>query len=110
TDDFRQGSGVAGEDRRAAGHRLDGRQAEPFQERRLDQGIRAAVQEDEVLVRDESRQEYAMPQVLARDRRADGGYLRVEDVVDIAGQHEPDVRPGRSSEGVDEAGQILMRA
>ena len=38
-DDLRQRARPARDDRRAAGHRLDGRQAEAFQERRQNQGI-----------------------------------------------------------------------
>ena len=65
-DDFRQRARPARDHRRAAGHRLDGRQAESFQQRRLHQGIGAAVEKDEVLVGDEARQEHAIDRADAR--------------------------------------------
>ncbi len=85
-DDLRQRAGPARQDRRAARHRLDGRQAESFQQRRLNQGIGTAVQIDEIVVRDKSGQDHAIVQVVPRDGRADLRHVGVEDVVNVADQ------------------------
>ena len=74
------------------------------------QRVRPAVKEHEIVVGDEARQDHAIVQTVPRDRRADLGDVGVEDVVNVAGEHEHDVGGGRLGEGLDQPEQVLVRA
>ena len=83
----------------------------PFHERRQDQGIRTAVKKHEIFVGDKSGHDHAVVHMVSPgDGRADLGDVGVEDVVNIAGEHEQDVRRRALGEGFDQAKQVLVRA
>ena len=107
---FRQRARATRNDRRAAGHRLDGRQTESLHERRRDQRIGPAVKKHEIFIWNKSRHDHAIIKMMSLDGRADLGDVGVKDVVYIAGEHEQDVVGRSLGEGFDQANQVLVRA
>src|SRR2546428_3492323 len=107
--DFGQAGDVAGHDRRPAGHRFEGGQPKPFEERRIHESAGRAIQRGQIFVGDVSGQDHVI-----------GPSLFLHLVEDFTRQpqltpHDHQLRPevfalaSQSRVGPDQSNQVLAR-